>query len=99
MAGSAFHRYSGAEIKAHRKKYRIRQLDFWTLLGVTQSGASRYEAGRRIPTPVQLLLNIALQEPATSTGIVSTLRSWTLPSAAMMKSGGRKIDLADEEAA
>ena len=32
---------------------------FWSRVGVTQSGGSRYESGRNIPRPVQMLLRIA----------------------------------------
>jgi transcriptional regulator with XRE-family HTH domain len=34
----------------------MNQSDFWKRLGITQSGGSRYEAGRNVPKPVQLLL-------------------------------------------
>ena len=33
-------------------------LEFWKRVGVTQSGGSRYESGRNIPRPVQLLLTL-----------------------------------------
>jgi len=38
-----------------RKKLGINQAVFWKILGVTQSGGSRYESGRNMPTPVQRL--------------------------------------------
>lgn len=47
------------QIKALRKKIGMVQTEFWAPLGVTQSGGSRYEAGRNIPRSVQLLLAIA----------------------------------------
>jgi transcriptional regulator with XRE-family HTH domain len=34
----------------------MNQANFWKRIGITQSGGSRYEAGRDIPKPVQLLL-------------------------------------------
>jgi hypothetical protein len=34
----------------------MNQSDFWKRLGITQSGGSRYEAGRNVSKPVQLLL-------------------------------------------
>ncbi len=46
----------GATAKSIRKKMGLNQTDFWTPLGVTQSGASRYEAGRDIPKPTQILV-------------------------------------------
>ncbi|BAO29617.1 helix-turn-helix domain-containing protein [Sulfuritalea hydrogenivorans] len=39
-----------------RKKESINQSEFWTRYGVTQSGGSRYEAGRNIPKPLSILL-------------------------------------------
>lgn len=41
-----------------RRKLRMNQEEFWSLVGVTQSGGSRYESGRRIPRPVQALLRL-----------------------------------------
>lgn len=31
---------------------------FWRRFGVTQSGGSRYESGRNMPTPIALLLGL-----------------------------------------
>ncbi len=42
-----------------RKKSGMNQQQFWSRVGVTQSGGSRYENGRRVPKPVQTLLAIA----------------------------------------
>jgi hypothetical protein len=33
-------------------------MDFWSKLGVTQSGGSRYESGRSMPKPVRELLRL-----------------------------------------
>jgi len=33
------------------------QCQFWQRFGITQSGGSRYEAGRGLPTPTALLLH------------------------------------------
>lgn len=41
-----------------RKKLDLNQQDFWSKFGITQSGGSRYEAGRNIPKPVRLLLSL-----------------------------------------
>lgn len=49
---------NGAKVKEYRKKHGINQKDFWSKLGVTQSGGSRYETGRAIPKPVQMLLDL-----------------------------------------
>lgn len=42
-----------------RVKLDLNQTEFWGRVGVTQSGGSRYESGRRIPKPVKLLLDLA----------------------------------------
>ena len=41
-----------------RQKLGLSQSLFWSALGVTQSGGSRYESGRHMPLPVQTLLNL-----------------------------------------
>ncbi len=41
-----------------RKKLGLNQQDFWSQIGVTQSGGSRYESGRRMPKPVLELLRL-----------------------------------------
>ena len=33
-------------------------MDFWSRIGVTQSGGSRYESGRNMPKPVRELLRL-----------------------------------------
>jgi DNA-binding transcriptional regulator YiaG len=42
-----------------RKKTGLNQSMFWGRIGVTQSGGSRYESGRRLPKPVKMLVDIA----------------------------------------
>ena len=41
-----------------RRKLGMNQQDFWTKIGVTQSGGSRYESGRGMPKPVRELLRL-----------------------------------------
>lgn len=41
-----------------RRKLGLNQHQFWSKLGVTQSGGSRYESGRNMPRPVQHLLRL-----------------------------------------
>jgi len=41
-----------------RLKLGLNQQEFWTKIGVTQSGGSRYESGRTMPKPVQELLRL-----------------------------------------
>ena len=39
-----------------RKSTGMNQTEFWKRFGVTQSGGSRYESGRRMPMPLKLLM-------------------------------------------
>lgn len=41
-----------------RRKLRMNQQEFWSRVGVTQSGGSRYESGRSMPKPVRELLRL-----------------------------------------
>ena len=41
-----------------RKKLGLNQFDFWSKIGVTQSGGSRYESGRSMSKPVRELLRL-----------------------------------------
>lgn len=44
--------------KEVRQKLGMNQEEFWTKIGVTQSGGSRYESGRTMPKPVRELLRL-----------------------------------------
>lgn len=67
--------YSGDEVRDLRKKLCLNQKEFWAYFQTTQSGGSRYEAGREIPAPVQVLLNIAFASDARAETIVNELRT------------------------
>jgi len=41
-----------------RNRLHLNQEQFWTRIGVTQSGGSRYESGRTMPKPVRELLRL-----------------------------------------
>ena len=41
-----------------RIRLGLNQQEFWTKIGVTQSGGSRYESGRSMPKPVRELLRL-----------------------------------------
>ena len=41
-----------------RRKLHMNQQEFWSRIGVTQSGGSRYESGRTMPKPVRELLRL-----------------------------------------
>jgi transcriptional regulator with XRE-family HTH domain len=44
------------DLKGFREARGENQTTFWTRFGVTQSGGSRYESGRALPTPVAMLV-------------------------------------------
>ena len=68
---------SAEEIKAFRKKLGMNQGVFWSRIGVTQSGGSRYEAGgRRIPQTIQLLLHVTYAPEVRAQRVVQRLRDW-----------------------
>ncbi|STQ90823.1 helix-turn-helix domain-containing protein [Iodobacter fluviatilis] len=41
-----------------RQQLGMNQQEFWSKIGVTQSGGSRYESGRNMPRPVRELLRV-----------------------------------------
>lgn len=45
-----------------RRRLGLNQEEFWTRIGVTQSGGSRYESGREMPKPVRELLRLVHME-------------------------------------
>jgi transcriptional regulator with XRE-family HTH domain len=48
--------------RAVRERLGMNQTDFWSAVGVTQSGGSRYETGRDMPKPVQTLVRVIHME-------------------------------------
>jgi len=46
------------EAREIRKKLGLNQQQFWSKIGVTQSGGSRYESGRNMPKTVRELLRL-----------------------------------------
>lgn len=73
--------YTGEELRALREKLHLNQTDFWTRFQVTQSGGSRYESGREIPNPVQILLNLAFGSEAKARGLFEELWKFGHPKA------------------
>lgn len=69
------HRYTPDEIKTLRLKAGMSQTEFWGLFNVTQSGGCRYESGRAIPGPVQLLLNFALRPADKAEALIVQVRT------------------------
>lgn len=46
------------DVREVRRKLGMNQQEFWSIIGVTQSGGSRYESGRSMPRPVAQLLRL-----------------------------------------
>ncbi len=69
------HLYTAEEIKSIRKCLGVNQTSFWKHFLITQSAGCRYEAGRDIPSTVQILLNVAFSAPAASATLVNDLRT------------------------
>lgn len=45
-------------LREYRKTRRESQLRFWSRFGVTQTRGSRFEMGKKIPTPIAILLKL-----------------------------------------
>ena len=54
----------------------LNQSEFWSRIGVTQSGGSRYETGRKMPKPVAMLFELvyAIKNDDAATTTLQTLR-------------------------
>lgn len=63
-----------SSVRVLRKKLGLTQAEFWNRVAVTQSGGSRYEAGRAIPKPIQLLITIAYGDARKSLKLWAKLR-------------------------
>ncbi|MFZ2853843.1 MAG: helix-turn-helix transcriptional regulator [Rhodocyclaceae bacterium] len=66
---------SGEAALAYRKQLALNQSAFWGRIGVRQSGGSRYESGRKLPRPVQMLLHFAYAPEAQAQAMLSHLRN------------------------
>lgn len=65
---------TGGDVQEHRKKLGLNQSEFWSRISVTQSGGSRYESGRNIPKPVQLLLHLTYGTDKQAQDLLGWLR-------------------------
>ncbi len=65
---------TGEAALAMRKKLNVNQSEFWSRVGLGQSAGSRYESGRNIPRPVQMLLRIAYGTKAQAAKRMEALR-------------------------
>ena len=59
----------------YREKKGLNQTEFWSRVGTTQSGGSRYESGRKIPAATKMLLTIAYGTQKQAEAIVNALRN------------------------
>ena len=46
------------DYRSLRRKMDLNQSEFWGRLGITQSGGSRYEDGRKVPRAVAVLAHL-----------------------------------------
>lgn len=65
---------TGQEVQALRKSLKLNQTAFWRRVHVTQSGGSRYEAGRNIPQSMQVLLTLAYGSEKDAAAMFEQLR-------------------------
>lgn len=57
-----------------RRSLGLSQFEFWSRVGVTQSGGSRYEAGRNMPKQVAWLLHLAYSSAEQADELLEWLR-------------------------
>lgn len=63
-------------IRDLRNQTGMNQTDFWRRLNVTQTGGSRYECGRPMPTSIQVLLKLVYGTDFEASDELNKLRSW-----------------------
>ncbi len=61
-----------------RLKLNMNQIEFWSGIGVTQSGGSRYESGRAVPKPTATLVTLTYESPAKALETLAKLRGTTV---------------------
>ena len=57
-----------------RKSAGMNQTDFWKKFGVTQSGGSRYENGRSMPTPLKVLVQAWIENLVDDAALAKLLK-------------------------
>lgn len=50
--------FKAGNIRQLRRAAGLNQQQFWSAIGITQSGGSRYESGRRIPKVVKSIIRL-----------------------------------------
>lgn len=67
--------WTGDQAKRKRVEMGMSQTQFWQVAQVKQSGASRFEQGRRIPEAVQQLLTIGFGTELQSQAVVESIKN------------------------
>lgn len=80
--------YTGNDVRDLLRQLGLNQGEFWAYFQTTQSGGSRYESGREIPKPVQMLLNIAFGTEAKATAIFDAMRGIRRPATLLKATSG-----------
>lgn len=60
-----------------RKSASMNQTEFWKRFGVTQSCGSRYESGRRMPTPLEVLMQAQMDGAIDEATLAKLLKKAT----------------------
>lgn len=66
---------TGSQAAKLRNSLGLSQTEFWARVGSSQSAGSRYELGRRLPVPLQILLSIAYGAYVDAVKIVAGMRN------------------------
>ena len=74
MNNSTFHKFTGPQVKALRKKTGLTQAQFWNRIGITQACGSQYENGSNMPAKTQMLFMIVYGSTTRSANLVAKLR-------------------------
>lgn len=61
-----------------RRKMDISQSEFWSRIGVTQSGGSRYETTRNVPKPTQTVIDLTYGPPNAAVERLAAMRGITV---------------------
>ena len=61
------------EISAFRRRLGLNQVNFWSAIGVTQSGGSRYESDRKVPAHVAEIMRLFYVEKIDTKSIVGSM--------------------------
>ena len=69
---------TGRQVYELRRHLFMTQTEFWSRIGITQSGGSRYEKGRLMPKQVQYLLHFAYALDDDATELLEWLRAMPL---------------------